>query len=194
MPLVDAGYTIPGTAFCYTATQDTAAPANTNVALAAPAVAWSLVGHLGLDDGTGMPNFEFDGGEVTVKGSMSKKAIRTSVSKIGRTIPFALSQFTRECLSLYYGGTGGTTTGAFEVLASSDGVPTRKALLFTFNDGGNWVGFYAPRVDIIGADAISTEDVENAILLPLRATILDSATPLTVPKFKWISETLLVYP
>jgi|SRR6187551_168568 len=194
MALVDAGYTIPGTAFFYTAAQDTVAPAATNTALAAPAVAWTLEGHLGLDDGTGMPNFEFEGGEVTVKGSMSKKAIRTSVSKVGRTIPFSLSQFTRNCLALYYGGTGGVADGVFDVMAADDGVPTRRAILFTFNDGGNWVGFYAPRADIIGADALSTEDVENALLLPLRATILDSATPLSVPKFKWLSETLLDIP
>lgn len=194
MPLVDAGYTIPGTAFFYTAAADVVPPAFTNAALAAPPVAWTLEGHLGLDDGTGMPNFEFDGGEVTVKGSMSKKAIRTSVSKIGRTVPFSLSQFTRNCLALYYGGTGGAVDGSFSVLSADDGVPTRRAILFTFNDGGTWVGFYAPRADIIGADAISTEDVENALLLPLRATILDSATPASVPKFQWISETLLDIP
>jgi len=194
MPLVDAGYTIPGTAFFYTAAQDVVPPAYTNAALASPAVAWTLEGHLGLDDGTGMPNFEFEGGEVTVKGSMSKKAIRTTTAGLTRTIPFSLSQFTRNCLGLYYGGTGGVTTGAFQVLAANDGVPTRRAILFTFNDGGTWVGFYAPRADIIGTDAISTEDVENALLLPMRATLLDSVTPLTVPKFQWISETLLTYP
>jgi hypothetical protein len=192
MPLVDAGYLIPGTAFIYTAAEGTVAPAVS--ALAAPPVAWTLAGHLGRDDGTGMPNFERDGGDVTVKGSMSKKAIRSQTSKITRSITYSLSQFTREALGLYYGGNGAAVTGYFDVLASNDGVPTRKAVLFTFLDGTTWVGFWAGVTDTIGADALATEDVENAVLLPLRTTILDSATPLTVPKFRWIAPELLVLP
>lgn len=192
MPLVDAGYFIPGNAFVYSATAATAAPAIS--ALASPPVAWTLVGHLGLDDGTGLPDFEFDGGDVTAKGSMSKKIIRTQVAKVTRAVTWSVSQFTRECLGLYYGGNGAATTGYFDVLAADDGVPTRKALLFTFNDGGTWVGFWAGVTDTIGADTLSTGDVENAVLLPLRSTILDSATPLTVPRFRWIAPELLVLP
>lgn len=192
MPLVDAGYLIPGNAFVYRAVTGTAKPAKT--ALASPPVAWTLVGHLGLDDGTGMPEFAYEGGETTVKGSMSKLAIRAAVSKVVRSVNWSVSQFTREVLGLYYGGVGGIVTGYFDVLAADDAVPTVHALLFTFNDGGNWIGFWAGKVSTIGADSLATEDVENAVLLPLSSTILDSDTPLTVPRFSWIAASLLDLP
>lgn len=191
MPLVDDGYLIPGTAFVYTAAAGTAKPLAND--LDSP-TGYTLLGHLGLDDGTGMPSFTYDGGEVTAKGSMSKKTIRTTVSKIVRGAEFSLSQFTRECLRYYYGGTGGAVDGYFDVLAADDGVPVRSALLFTFLDGDEWIGFWAGQCDTIGADALDLSDVENAVLLPLKATILDSSTPLTVPKFSWVATSILDIP
>lgn len=192
IPLNDEAYLIPGNAFVYTAAAGTAAPLAAD--LDAPLAAWTLVGHLGLDDGTGMPSFEFEGGETTVKGSMSKKNIRSSVSKITRSVAFSLSQFDRTGLGLYYGGTGGATTDLFGVKAASDGVPTNHALLFTFRDGDVWVGFWAGVVDTLGADSLATEDVENAVLLPLRSTILDPADPVTTDRFTWISSDILAIP
>lgn len=191
MPLVDDGFLIPGNAFVYVAAAGTAKP--TPGDLDSP-TGYTLLGHLGLDDGTGMPSFEFEGGEVSAKGSMSKKTVRTTVSKIVRGATFSLSQFTRECLTYYYGGTGGIVDGYFDVLAADDGVPKRSAILFTFLDGDEWFGWWAGVCDTIGADALSTEDVENALLLPLRTTVLDSASPLTVPKFSWIASTILDIP
>lgn len=192
MPLVDAGYFIPGNAFVYTAAAGTAAPVST--ALNAPPIAWTLVGHLGLDDGTGMPEFAYDGGEVTVKGSMSKKAIRTSVSKVVRSVNWSVSQFTRNVLGLYFGGTGGAVTDYFDVFAATDAVPTKTALLFTFNDGGNWIGWWAGQCATSSGDNLSTGDVENALLLPLTSTVLDATDPLATPRFRWIAESLLDLP
>lgn len=192
MPLVDAAYLTPANAFVYTAPAGTAAPAAAD--LDAPAAPWVVAGHLGLDDGTGMPSFEFEGGETTVKGSMSKKNIRTNVTKVVRSVTWSMSQFTRNALGLYFGGTGGAVTDLFSVMADDDGVPTRGAILFTFRDGAKWIGFWAGQVDTIGADSLSTEDVENAILLPLRSTVLDAADPSTTPRFQWISSDVLALP
>lgn len=192
MPLVDAGFLIPGNAFVYEAPAGTVKPAATNVALSAPPAPWTLLGHLGLDDGTGMPAFPFEGGESTVKGSMSKKAIRTATTRTTRYVDFGMSQFTRRVLALTFGGDGGAVTGYFDVDVDDDGVPTETALLFTFRDGSNWVGWHAQKTSISAQEGLNLDDVENAVLLPLRATLLDPVTGST--KFSWIAEDLLEIP
>lgn len=190
MSLIDAGYFLTANAFVYTAPVGTARPDATAVALETPGSPWELAGHLATEEGDGMPEFGLDGGDVTPKGSMSKKQIRTVVSPVTREIEFSLTQFTRVGLGLYYGGTGGATVGFFEVDSDSDGDATEKALLFTFRDGENWVGFHAGRAAISGADSIDTTDPENAIALPLKAIALDPESG-SGPRFSWISPSLL---
>lgn len=192
MPLNDQAYLIPGTAFVYRAPAGTVKPAATNAALSAPPAPWVLLGHLGLDDGTGMPAFEYEGGETTTKGSMSKKAIRSRTTPVARSVVFSMSQFTREVLGMYHGGDGGATTGYFDVKSVDDGATTPTALLFTFNDGGVWAGWHAQNTAVGGAEGLTTDDVENALLLPLRATLLDPVTGDV--KFSWISADLLSIP
>lgn len=190
MPLIDAGYFLTSNAYVYTAPVGTAKPAATAAALATPDAAWVLLGHLGTEAGDGMPEFGLNGGDVTPKGSMSKKQIRTITAAVTREIDFNLTQFTRDALALYYGSNGGAVDGYFDVQGVDDGNSTEKALLFTFRDGTNWVGFWAGRASISGQDSIKTEKPEDAIAVPLKAIALDPATG-SDPRYSWISPALL---
>jgi len=192
MALNDAGYFIPSRTVIYTAPVDTAAPADT--ALDTPAGAWKILGHLGDETGDGNVSFTREGGDVTTKGSMTKKAIRTVVDTVVSGIDFDLTQWTREALSRYHGSNVGTNT-ALQVSGVNDGTSTAEAVLVVWEDGTKRVGLYAPNTAITGRDNLDTASIEDAVKVPLHASFLDSATindangkPL---RFTWISPTLL---
>jgi len=190
MPLIDAGYLMTGNAFIYIAPVGTAKPAATVEALEAPGSPWDILGHLGTEEGDGLPEWGLDGGEQTAKGSMSKKVIRTSTEAITRELTFSLTQFTRGVLKYYYGTDGGSTPGYFDVQGSEDGTPIESAMLITLRDGNSWVGFWAGRASISGGDSIDISDIENAAMVPLRAICLDPEEG-DDPRFSWISPTLM---
>lgn len=194
MGLVDTGYVLPGRTVLYTAPVDTAAPTTTLSGLDSPGVAWTILGHVGDETGDGDPSFTRDGGDVTTKGSMTKKAIRQVVEPVTTGIDVDLTQFTRGVLALYTGTVGGNVAGTFAVEGASDGVATESAMLVVWEDGGIRVGLYAPRVSWTGRDSIDTDSIEDAIRVPLHAGFLDSATivgPNGKPlRYSWLSPTL----
>lgn len=192
MALNDNGYVLPSRIVVYTAAVDTAAPAAAS--LDAPGVAWTIRGHVGDETGNGAPSFTRDGGDVTTKGSMTKRAIRQVVEPVNSGVDMDFTQFTREILSLYTGTTGGNTAGSFQVEGASDGGTTETALLIVWEDGAERVALYAPRVSWTGRDNIDTDSIEDAIAVPVHAGFLDSAT-LTGPnakplRYTWISPDL----
>lgn len=192
MPLVDAGYVLPSRIVVYTAAVDTPAPAAGS--LDTPGVAWSIRGHVGDEEGNGAPAFTREGGDVTTKGSMTKRAIRQVVAAVVTGVDMDFTQFTRDILSLYTGTTGGNAPGVFAVEGASDGGTTETALLIVWEDGTERVALYAPRVSWTGRDNISTDSVEDAVAVPVHAGFLDSAT-LTGPtgkplRYDWISPDL----
>lgn len=193
MALDDNGYFLVSRTVIYTAPVDTAAPAPGS--LDTPGGSWTILGHIGDETADGNASFTRDGGDVTTKGSITKRAIRQIVDPVNTGIDVDITQFTRGVLALYVGTTGGVTTGVFHVEGSSDGVTTETAMLIVWEDGTKRVGLYAPRVSWTGRDNIDTDSIEDAIRIPLHAAFLDSNTivgPNSKPlRYDWISPTLL---
>jgi hypothetical protein len=193
MALNDNGYFLVSRTVLYTAAVDTAAPAAAS--LDTPGVAWTILGHIGDETAQGNVSFTRDGGDVTTKGSITKKAIRQVVQPVNTGFDVDVTQFTRNVIALYVGTTGGTTDGVFQVEGASDGVATETAALVVWEDGTKRVGLYSPRVSWTGRDNITTDSIEDAIVVPLHAAFLDSNTvvgPNGKPlRYDWISPTLM---
>lgn len=193
MALNDNGYFLVSRTVLYTAAVDTPAPAAAS--LDSPGVAWSILGHIGDETAQGNVSFTRDGGDVTTKGSITKKAIRQVVQPVDTGFDVDVSQFTRNVIALYVGTSGGTTDGVFQVEGASDGGSTETAALVVWEDGTKRVGLYAPHVSWTGRDNITTDSIEDAIVVPLHAGFLDSATlvgPNGKPlRYDWISPTLM---
>jgi hypothetical protein len=192
MALVDAGYILPSRIVVYTGAVDATAPVPAS--LDTPGAAWTIRGHVGDETGNGAPSFTRDGGDVTTKGSMTKRAIRQVVEPVNTGVDMDFTQFTREILSLYTGTVGGNTAGTFDVEGASDGGTTKTSLLIVWEDGIERVGLYAPNVSWTGRDNIDTDSIEDAIAVPVHAGFLDSATlvgPSGKPlRYRWISPDL----
>jgi hypothetical protein len=193
MALNDNGYFLVSRTVLYTAPVDTVAPATGS--LDSPGAAWTILGHIGDETAQGNVAFTRDGGDVTTKGSITKKAIRQVVQPTATGFDVDVSQFTREVMALYVGTSGGTTFGVFQVEGASDGVATETAALVVWEDGTKRVALYAPRVSWTGRDNITTDSIEDAIVVPLHAAFLDSNTvlgPTGKPlRYDWISPTLM---
>lgn len=190
--LNDNGYFIPSRVVVYTAAVDTAAP--DSALLDNPGVSWTILGHVGDETGSGSVEFTREGGDVTTKGSMTKKAIRTVVSPVQSGVDFDLTQLTRETLAMYHGSNAGTPT-VLQVSGILDGSASAKALLVVFEDGTKRVALYAPNASLTGRDNISTASIEDAVPIPMHASFLDSATINDsggrALRFSWISPNLL---
>lgn len=193
MTLKDNGYFLVSRTVLYTAAVDTAAPSAAS--LDSPGVAWTILGHIGDETAQGNVAFTREGGDVTTKGSITKKAIRQVVQAVATGFDVDVTQFTREVIALYVGTTGGTTPGIFAVEGQYDGQATETAALVVWEDGTSRVGLYAPRVSWTGRDNIPTDSIEDAIAIPLHAAFLDSNTivgPNSKPlRYDWISPTLM---
>jgi hypothetical protein len=192
--LNDAGYFIPSRTVLYTAPVDTVAP-DASI-LDTPGGAWTILGHVGDESAKGNVDFTRDGGDVTVKGSITKKAIRQIVDPVTTGFDVDVTQWTRGVLALYTGTTGGTGVSTFQVEGVSDGLTTQTAALVVWEDGTNRVALYAPKVGWSGRDNISTDSIADAVVIPLHAGFLDSNTvvgPTGKPlRYTWISPTLLL--
>lgn len=192
MPLVDNGYILPSRIVVYTGLVDATAPVPAS--LDTPGGSWTIRGHVGDETGNGAPSFTRDGGDVTTKGSMTKRAIRQVVEPVNSGVDMDFTQFTRDILSLYTGTTGGNTPGTFDVEGASDGGTTPTSLLIVWEDGTERVGLYAPNVSWTGRDNIDTDSIEDAIAVPVHAGFLDSPSlvgPTGKPlRYRWISPDL----
>jgi hypothetical protein len=189
MPLNDTGYFIPSLTKVYTAVVDTPKPDAAQ--LQSPPAPWVIVGHVGDETGDGNVSLTREGGDVTTKGSMSKRAIRQLVEAVFSGFDVDLTQWTRDALTLYHGTAGGTAPTVMDIEGQADGAVTEKAALVVWNDGTNSVGLYVPRGGWTGRDNIETSSVEDAVRIPLHVGFLDSATlvgPTGNPlRFSWIS-------
>jgi hypothetical protein len=197
MPLLDNGYFIVSRTVVYKAPTDTVAPASTLSALDTPGTPWDIIGHIGDETASGNASFTRDGGDVTTKGSITKKAIRNLVDPVNSGIDIDLTQWTRGVLALYHGGDGGAVDGTFAVEGVNDGITTESAMLIVWEDGNSRVGLYAPRVSWTGRDNIDTDSIADAVVIPLHAGFLDSNTivgPNSKPlRYSWLSPTLLAH-
>lgn len=196
MALIDSGYILPSRIVVYKAPVDTPAPAAAD--LTDPNSPWEIVGHVADEEGNGAPSFTRDGGDVTTKGSMSKRAIRQVVAAVNTGLDMDFTQFSRVPLSLYTGTDGGNVAGVFSVEGASDGGTTESAALVVWEDGADSVGLYAPHGSWTGRDNIDTDSVEDAIAVPVHFGFLDSDTitgPTGKPlRYSWISDDTSLFP
>lgn len=191
--LNDNGYIVPSRVVLYSAATDTVAP-DTSL-LDNPPVAWTILGHVGDETGKGSISYTRDGGTVTTKGSMTKRAIRQLVDPVISGVDVDITQFTRDVLALYIGTAGGTGVTSLQVEGQADGTATSRAMLAVFEDGVRRVGLYAPNGSWTGRDNIDTTSIADALAIPLHIGFLDSATlngPTGKPlRYTWLSPTLL---
>lgn len=141
---------------------------------------FQTVGHTSRND---LPQFGFDGGDSTAKGTWQNEVLKTVITDAAVDfVTFNLHQFDEAGLALYFGQTNSSATvGEFSV-AGSPGAITRKALLIVIVDGLTNVGFHAPRVDVKREDALALA-IDEFATLPLRATFVSGGPSL----FSWIS-------
>lgn len=172
--------------YIFTGAVDLAAPNQAAILAFAGTIAtpagWSIIGHTSRDD---LPEFGFDGGDSVTKGTWQNEALRTVVTDPAVDfVTFNLLQFDVSTLALYYGGANTAVETASYALRTSPGAATQKALLIVIVDGANKIAFYAPKVDLRRNDAVSLA-VDEFGALPMRATILQSATAAT-DLIRWI--------
>jgi hypothetical protein len=167
MALNDDATLIVGTGTYYTATTDTAFPADP----LAPGGSWENVGHTSLEDIFAQAS---EGGEKTVIGTLQNASLRTTYSARSETFTFTLQQFDEAALKLYYGGNAVVNGELLEV--PTDPVPTEKAFLAVFEDGENYFCFYAPKSEVFRGDDLSIADTESLAGLPVAVTPLVSGS------------------
>ena len=145
------------------------------------------MGHTSRDD---MPEFGFDGGDTTVKGTWQKKRLREVATgdPLADHLSVHLEQWDRNSLELYYGEDAANTDGIFGV--SGDFNPIECAFLVIIVDGDARIAFYAPKASVKRDDSINIP-VDEFSTLPVKATFLDLPGHRL---YDWISEALFPLP
>jgi hypothetical protein len=148
-----------------------------------PVNGWDTCGHTARST---LPEFGFDGGKTTVKGSWQKKRLREVISgdDVADHVIIHLEQWDRAALELYYGADAADTDGVFGV--DGNFTPVEKALLVVIIDGAEKLGFYAPKASFTRDSAI-TMKVDDLSELPVVATFLNLGNRRL---YDWISEDL----
>lgn len=184
MPLNDNAYTIPSSGYVGWAPPGTPPPADADLHPDDWAAPWSVVGHVGTEENDGAPEISYDGGDLTAKGSWSKRRIRTVKAAETEAIAWSLSQIDKVALGLYFGGTGGATAGRFQ-RRTTDADTTEHAMLIVWLDGDEVFGVWYDNVSTKKGDSLDFTDNENPVMLPLSSTVLDPVTGTLISE--WIS-------
>jgi hypothetical protein len=144
---------------------------------------WNSLGHTSRDD---MPEFGFDGGDTSVKGSWQKKRLREVATgdPVADFVNLNLEQWDKPTLELYYGEDAAGTPGVFGV--SGEFIPLEKALLIILVDGPAKIGFYAAKASVKRTDSINLP-IDDLASLPVKATFLNLGTHRL---YDWINEDL----
>jgi hypothetical protein len=141
---------------------------------------WLATGHTSRDD---MPEFGFDGGDTTVKGTWQRKRLRETADgdPVADFVTLKLEQFDAESLALYYGENASVTPGVFGV--DGNFVPVERSVLIVIRDGVTNVGFYAIKGSIKRDDSIDLP-VDGFAGLPIKIKFLNLGVN---HLFDWIS-------
>lgn len=144
---------------------------------------WKTIGHTSRND---MPEFGFDGGDTTVKGTWQKKRLREVASgdPVADSVTVKLQQWDAGSLELYFGENASVVSGEFAV--SGDFVPVEYAFLVIVVDGTAHLGFYSPKASIKRDDSLDLP-VDEFSSLPIKATFLNLGS---LPLYKWLSAVL----
>jgi hypothetical protein len=145
---------------------------------------WLATGHTSRDD---MPEFGFDGGDTTVKGTWQRKRLREVASgdPVADFVKMKLEQFDKQALEMYYGEDAASTPGVFGV--DGNFVPIERSVLVVIRDGSTNVGFYAIKGSIKRDDSIDLP-VDDFAGLPIKITFLNLGVNRL---YDWISLDLL---
>lgn len=180
--------------YVYFAPVGTAAPTPSAIASFDPETGftggtWKESGHTSRDD---LPEFGFDGGDTSVKGSWQNAVLREVVTQAASDyVTINLLQFDDTALGLYYGVTDpGSTAGVFAVKDAPTNTVS-KAVLVVIVDGGVSIGFHAPEASVRRDDSISMA-VDEFAALPIRATFVKNESAAYL--FAWISSETGVNP
>lgn len=167
MALDESELYLPARGYIYIGDEGTSAPEDIDsFDLNEGTPEWENIGHTSSEE---LPEFGFDGGETETLGTWQNATLRVvETETTTHYVTFNVHQFNDLTLGLYYGSTGGSTAGRFEVQEATGG--SDRALLIIVVDGQNRVAFHAPAVTIRAEDSISMESDAFAYL-PLRATL-----------------------
>lgn len=191
MALNNAAVVTAARGYIFTAPEGTPAPTPAQIDAFNPTAGfsgWDNVGHTSADD---LPEFGFDGGDTSTKGTWQNASLRTIVTDPPvDSVKFTLMQFDENALSLYYGQANSSGVPDIFRVSGPSSTPTRKALLIVIVDGGTQIAFWAPSADVVRSDSISlaTDDFGG---LPVQATLLQWTGELggdtVTVQFDWIS-------
>lgn len=170
MAMDDNKTLIVATAQIYTAPVDTKAPTvtayKTNKTTAL--TGWTNVGHTSSDTPFKITK---SGGDVTTKGSLQKKKLRTSIGDVSYSIEIALEQFDAPSIKRYLGANAATVDGI--TYAKSKPTAEHCALLIAIEDEANICFIHAGKCDIVANGDFDVNNVEDLVSLPVKFEVLE---------------------
>lgn len=177
MALDDNKTLIVATAQIYTAPVDTKAPTvtayKTNKATAL--TGWTNIGHTAADNPFKITK---GGGDVTTKGSLQKKKLRTSIGEVSYSLEISLHQFDAPSIKRYLGANAETTDGI--TYAKSKPTAEHCALLIVIEDEGNVCFIHAGKADIVANGDFDASNIEDLVALPIKFEILEDKNNNTI--------------
>lgn len=169
MAYVDEAVFTAATGYIYTAAVGTEVPDLTNFdpeTFEAQNTDWETVGYTSEEE---LPEFGYEGGESTPKGSWQRKNMRQITTETPVDyVTFKLHQWTKESLEMYYGPNASVKPGRFGIDRAGETV--QKALLIVLVDGTAVVGFTSAK-NSIGRDESIGLATDDFATLPVRATM-----------------------
>ena len=177
MAIDDKKTLIVAEANIYTAAVDTKAPTvtayKTNKEQAL--TGWSNIGHTSAENPFKIAK---GGGDVTTKGSLQKKKLRTSISDVSYSLEVALEQFDAPSIKRYLGANAVTVDGI--TYAKSKPTAEHCALLIVVEDEGNVCFIHAGKADIVANGDFDVNSVEDLASLPIKFEILEDKNGNTI--------------
>lgn len=148
---------------------------------------WNNIGHTSRGK---MPEFGFDGGKLSMRGSWQKERLREvrASDPMEDSLKVVLEQWDADSLELYFGEDVANTPGIFGVSGLFN--PVEKSIFVAIVDGtgdaGLTVGFYSPKAQIQRDGSVDLP-LDDFAGMPIEATFLNLGARRL---YDWISPTL----
>ena len=177
MALADDKTLIVATAQIYTAPVDTKSPtvANYKTNKTTALTGWTNIGHTSAENPFKITK---GGGDVSTKGSLQKKKLRTSISDVSYSLEISLEQFDAPSIKRYLGANAVTVDGI--TYAKSKPTAEHCALLIVIEDEGNICLIHAGKCDIVANGDLDVNNVEDLVSLPVKFEILEDKNGNTI--------------
>jgi major tail protein gp23 len=177
MAMDDDKTLIVATAQIYTAPVDTKSPtvANYKTNKTTALTGWTNIGHTSAENPFKITK---GGGDVSTKGSLQKKKLRTSISDVSYSLEISLEQFDAPSIKRYLGANAVTVDGI--TYAKSKPTAEHCALLIVIEDEGNICLIHAGKCDIVANGDLDVNNVEDLVSLPVKFEILEDKNGNTI--------------